>query len=66
MQDSIPTLLGAISQVQPDPVALFVSDVHLQPALPRTTQAFFDFLRLHASKAEQLYLLGDLFAYSAQ
>jgi UDP-2,3-diacylglucosamine hydrolase len=65
MQDSIPTLPGATSKAQPDPVALFVSDVHLQLALPRTTQAFFDFLRLHASKARQLYLLGDLFEYWA-
>lgn len=46
-------------------VALFVSDVHLQPSLPRTTQAFIDFLRLHAGKARQLYLLGDLFEYWA-
>jgi UDP-2,3-diacylglucosamine hydrolase len=47
------------------PVALFVSDVHLQESLPRTTQAFFDFLRRRAINAQQLYLLGDLFEYWA-
>lgn len=47
--------------MQSGPVALFVSDVHLQPALPRTTQAFTGFLSAHATKARQLYLLGDLF-----
>lgn len=46
---------------QPETVALFVSDLHLQPALPRTTQAFLDFLRQPARHAQQLYLLGDLF-----
>lgn len=50
---------------QPKPVALFVSDVHLQAGLPRTTQAFLDFLRQHAAHAEHLYLLGDLFEYWA-
>lgn len=33
--------------------------------MPRTAQAFLDFLRLHASRARQLYLLGDLFEYWA-
>lgn len=33
--------------------------------MPRTTQAFLDFLSNHASKAERLYLLGDLFEYWA-
>jgi UDP-2,3-diacylglucosamine hydrolase len=47
------------------PVALFVSDVHLQPSLPHTRQAFFNFLNQRAIKAEQLYLLGDLFEYWA-
>lgn len=50
---------------QPEPVALFVSDVHLQPSLPRTTQAFIGFLRQRAVHAQQLYLLGDLFEYWA-
>ncbi len=52
----------AIKQkAQSEPIALFVSDLHLQPSHPKTTQAFFDFLHLHACKVRQLYLLGDLF-----
>lgn len=53
------------NEAQSKAVALFVSDVHLQPALPRTTQAFIDFLRWHATGARKLYLLGDLFEYWA-
>lgn len=52
-------------KAQPCPVALFVSDVHLQPSLPRTAEAFLNFLHQHAVHAEQLYLLGDLFEYWA-
>jgi UDP-2,3-diacylglucosamine hydrolase len=44
-------------------VALFVSDTHLNPSLPKTTAAFLHFLELHASRAPALYLLGDLFEY---
>jgi UDP-2,3-diacylglucosamine hydrolase len=50
---------------QPETVALFVSDVHLQESMPKTTAAFLDFLRNHASRTRQLYLLGDLFEYWA-
>jgi len=50
---------------QSKPVALFVSDVHLQASLPQTTQAFLDFLRKRAIDAKELYLLGDLFEYWA-
>jgi UDP-2,3-diacylglucosamine hydrolase len=49
----------------PDPVAFFVSDLHLQAALPRTAQAFRDFLQEQALRARQLYLLGDIFEYWA-
>jgi UDP-2,3-diacylglucosamine hydrolase len=52
-------------KAQPETVALFVSDLHLQTALPRTVQAFLAFLSEHAVKAQQLYLLGDLFEYWA-
>ncbi|MYM67925.1 UDP-2,3-diacylglucosamine diphosphatase [Pseudoduganella sp. FT55W] len=45
--------------------ALFISDLHLQPAHPATSKAFFDFLERHARHAQQLYLLGDLFEYWA-
>jgi UDP-2,3-diacylglucosamine hydrolase len=52
-------------KAQPQAIALFVSDLHLQAALPHTTQAFFDFLQHHAMKSRQLYLLGDMFEYWA-
>lgn len=52
-------------EAQSKAVALFVSDVHLHATLPRTTQAFLGFLQSHATHAEQLYLLGDLFEYWA-
>lgn len=53
------------SKAQPETVALFVSDVHLHESLPKTTQAFLDFLQHHARHTRQLYLLGDLFEYWA-
>ena len=53
------------NKAQPETVALFVSDVHLHESLPKTTQAFFDFLQHHARHTRQLYLLGDLFEYWA-
>lgn len=46
-------------------MALFASDIHLRPSLPKTTSRFFDFLKQYATHAEQLYLLGDLFEYWA-
>lgn len=52
---------SASKQAQPDMAALFISDLHLQADMPRTTQAFFDFLHNHATHAPQLYLLGDIF-----
>ncbi|GIZ52624.1 UDP-2,3-diacylglucosamine diphosphatase [Noviherbaspirillum aridicola] len=52
-------------KAQPETVALFVSDVHLQPGLPRTTAAFLDFLRGPARRTRRLYLLGDMFEYWA-
>ncbi|MFZ6846712.1 UDP-2,3-diacylglucosamine diphosphatase [Undibacterium sp. RuRC25W] len=48
---------------QPKMVALFVSDVHLNPGLPKTTTAFLQFLKTYGTQTEQLYLLGDLFEY---
>lgn len=52
-------------EAQSETVAFFVSDVHLHDSLPRTTQAFIDFLEIHARKSRRLYLLGDLFEYWA-
>lgn len=53
------------AKAQSNPVALFVSDVHLQANMLGTTQAFLNFLQQHAVNAQQLYLLGDLFEYWA-
>ncbi|ALK96731.1 UDP-2,3-diacylglucosamine hydrolase [Massilia sp. WF1] len=46
-------------------LALFISDLHLQESHPQTAEAFFRFLAEHASHAEALYLLGDIFEYWA-
>ena len=46
-------------------LALFISDLHLQPSHPRTVQAFSDFLEQRAMSARALYLLGDIFEYWA-
>jgi UDP-2,3-diacylglucosamine hydrolase len=46
-------------------LALFISDLHLQPSHPRTSAAFFAFLKERAAAAESLYLLGDIFEYWA-
>jgi UDP-2,3-diacylglucosamine hydrolase len=40
---------------------LFISDLHLSPERPDVTRAFLLFLQQRASKAEALYVLGDLF-----
>jgi UDP-2,3-diacylglucosamine hydrolase len=52
-------------KAQPETVALFVSDLHLTPAMPKTAAAFFRFLDEEATHARQLYLLGDIFEYWA-
>ena len=56
---------AGMQKAQSETVAFFVSDVHLHDSLPHTTQAFIDFLNIHARKARRLYLLGDLFEYWA-
>ncbi|MFM8466946.1 MAG: UDP-2,3-diacylglucosamine diphosphatase [Oxalobacteraceae bacterium] len=53
------------AKAQPETVALFVSDLHLQASMPRTTEAFFRFLRTEATQTSCLYLLGDIFEYWA-
>ena len=47
------------------PLALFISDLHLQESHPHTAEAFFRFLAERAVHADQLYLLGDIFEYWA-
>ncbi len=43
--------------------SLFISDLHLAPGRPATTESFFGFLKGPAAQAEALYILGDLFEY---
>jgi UDP-2,3-diacylglucosamine hydrolase len=40
---------------------LFISDLHLDASRPHITRLFRDFVRVEASKAQALYILGDLF-----
>ncbi|MFN5542400.1 MAG: UDP-2,3-diacylglucosamine diphosphatase [Betaproteobacteria bacterium] len=42
---------------------LFISDLHLHQTRPETSAAFFHFLSSDATRAEALYILGDLFEY---
>jgi UDP-2,3-diacylglucosamine hydrolase len=42
---------------------LFISDLHLTPERPKIAELFFDLLREEASRADALYILGDLFEY---
>ena len=53
------------NKAQPETVALFVSDLHLCAQMPKTAEAFFDFLAEEAIQSRQLYLLGDIFEYWA-
>jgi UDP-2,3-diacylglucosamine hydrolase len=45
------------------PAALFISDLHLAAERPAINERFFDFLRERATRAERLFILGDLFEY---
>lgn len=58
-------LNSSSQQAQPETVALFVSDLHLTAAMPKTAEAFFRFLREQAPQCRALYLLGDIFEYWA-
>jgi len=41
----------------------FISDLHLSPETPATTEAFLAFLSGEARKGQALWILGDLFEY---
>lgn len=49
----------------PHTLALFISDLHLQPSHPHNAEAFHRFLAERAMGSQSLYLLGDLFEYWA-
>lgn len=40
---------------------LFISDLHLDESRPDITRAFLEFMDRQASRAEELYILGDFF-----
>jgi UDP-2,3-diacylglucosamine hydrolase len=42
-------------------VTLFISDLHLSPEHPEMTDCFVRFLQREVSRADALYILGDLF-----
>jgi UDP-2,3-diacylglucosamine hydrolase len=42
---------------------LFISDLHLSPAIPHTVAAFTHFIEVTAATAQAVYILGDLFEY---
>ncbi|MCL9782663.1 UDP-2,3-diacylglucosamine diphosphatase [Vibrio sp. S4M6] len=42
---------------------LFISDLHLTPDAPDTTECFIQFMREEAIHADALYVLGDLFEF---
>jgi UDP-2,3-diacylglucosamine hydrolase len=42
---------------------LFLSDVHLSPRLPDRAARLLEFLEREAARADELYILGDLFDY---
>ena len=43
--------------------SVFISDLHLMPSNPKTTQLFIDFCQQIAVNEEALYILGDFFEY---
>ena len=60
-----PSSIAIEGEAQSTVIALFVSDVHIDPSRPRTSLAFLQFLEQYASHCPRLYLLGDLFEYWA-
>jgi UDP-2,3-diacylglucosamine hydrolase len=57
--------VGDIQDSSQEGYSLFISDLHLCDSRPHITTAFLNFLEHTASKADALYILGDLFEYWA-
>ncbi len=57
---SLSTAPSAVPETRP---TLFISDLHLHASRPQINELFFGFLKTEASKAADLYILGDLFEY---
>lgn len=45
------------------PSSLFISDLHLSEERPEANERFFSFIEDRASRADALFILGDLFEY---
>lgn len=60
-----PTMKSAAftASARPHLVALFISDLHLQPTHELTSNAFIKFLQQQGPHTPQIFILGDLFEY---
>jgi len=58
--DARSTAVDVVTDTRP---LLFISDLHLSPAIPRTVAAFTHFIEVTAANAQAVYILGDLFEY---
>jgi UDP-2,3-diacylglucosamine hydrolase len=58
----VPGEVGQTRPHAPRPL-LFISDLHLSEAIPRTVAAFDHFVRVTADNADSVFILGDLFEY---
>lgn len=64
LNDPVPALAATVDRIDvDDPV--FISDLHLAPAAPRTTTMFARFMREVAPRYRELLILGDLFEFWA-
>jgi UDP-2,3-diacylglucosamine hydrolase len=62
IEASVPLEHERVRPHAPRPL-LFISDLHLSEAIPRTVAAFEHFVRVTANSADSVFILGDLFEY---
>jgi UDP-2,3-diacylglucosamine hydrolase len=62
IEASVPLEHGRARPHAPRPL-LFISDLHLSAAIPRTVAAFEHFVLVTADSADSVFVLGDLFEY---
>jgi UDP-2,3-diacylglucosamine hydrolase len=60
---ALPPVLAVAATAAPLVDPLFISDLHLAAARPRTTARFLQFLREDAPRHRELVILGDLFEF---
>jgi UDP-2,3-diacylglucosamine hydrolase len=58
-----PPVLAVNTDTAPLADPVFISDLHLSPAKPRTVQRFLRFMREDAPRYRELVVLGDLFEF---